>query len=91
MRDQYPLIVKTSSSGINTYKLVSLGYEVTDRHLPRGFVTSKKPSSSILCDFIYCDVTNDSSNGSVLACGHGYHSRCLQRCQFKCTICLDYL
>ena len=22
---------------------------------------------------------------------HGYHSRCLQRCQFKCFICLGYL
>ena len=42
-RSQHSLIVKTSSDGINTYKLPSLGYSITDRHLPRGFVTSKNP------------------------------------------------
>jgi hypothetical protein len=42
--DQYPLIVETSSDGINTYELPSLGYRITDRHLPRGFVTSRKPA-----------------------------------------------
>ena len=78
-RDQYSLIVETSTSGINTYKLPSLGYNITDRHLPRGFVTSKKPNTAILCDY------------TDLACGHGYHSRCLQRCQYKCYICLGYL
>ncbi len=35
---------------------------------------------------MYCDQTNNNLNGSVLACGHGYHSYCLQRCQFKCEI-----
>jgi len=89
MRNQYPSIVKSSSNGINTYKLALLGYEITDCHLPRGFVTSKKPNTAILCD--HCNHTNDSVNGSVLACGHGYHSHCLQTCQFKCLICLDYL
>jgi hypothetical protein len=90
-QDQYPSFVKSTSDGINTYKLASLGYEVTDRHLPRGFVTSKKPNPSILCDSAYCNITNDSVNGSILACGHGYHSHCLQKCQFKCSICLEYL
>ncbi|RIB12811.1 hypothetical protein C2G38_2199672 [Gigaspora rosea] len=33
-----------SSNNIDTYKLSSLGYEITDRHLPRGFVTSRKPN-----------------------------------------------
>jgi hypothetical protein len=91
MRDRYPSIVKSSSDGICTYKLPSLGYEVTDRHLPRGFVTSRKPNTSILCDSVDCNCINDLSNGSILACGHGYHIHCLQRCQFKCFICLDYL
>jgi hypothetical protein len=88
-RDQCPLIVKSSSDGINTYKLPSLGYEITDRHLPRGFVTSRKPNTGILCDYIDCD--DNSDNGNILACGHGYHSLCLQKSQFKCSICLDYL
>jgi len=87
--DQYPLIIKSSSDGINTYKLPSLDYKITDRHLPRGFVTSKKPNTGILCDYIYCD--DNSYNGNILACGHGYHSLCLQKSQFKCFICLDYL
>ncbi len=85
------LLVKSSSDGINTYKLPSLGYEVTDRHLLRGFVTPRKPNIFGLCDFVYCDQTNNNLNGSVLACGYGYHSYCLQRCQFKCLIYLEYL
>ena len=89
-RQQYPLII-SSSDGINTYKLPSLGYEVTDRHLPRGFVTSRKPNTTTLCDYLYCNYTNCSTNGTILACGHGYHNYCLQRCQFKCLICLEYL
>ena len=84
-----PLIVKSSSDGINTYKLPSLGYEVTDRHLPRDFVTSRKPNTAILCDYISCD--GNSHDGNILACGHSYHNICLQRSQFKCCICLDYL
>jgi hypothetical protein len=90
-RNQYPLVLKSLSDGISTYKLLSLGYKITDRHLPRGFVTSKKPNIVVLCDFIYCDRTDDSINGSVLACRHGYYSYCLQRCQYKCLICLNYL
>ena len=89
-RDQQP-IVKSSADGINIYKLPSLGYEVTDCHLPRGFVTSKKPNVFVLCDSIYCDRTYDLHNGHVLACGHGYHNYCLQKSQFKCFICLGYL
>ncbi|RIB09232.1 hypothetical protein C2G38_2044497 [Gigaspora rosea] len=80
----------------NIYKSVfgirkDLGYEITDRHLPRGFVTSKKPNIFAICDSIHCNTPYDLSNGSVLACGHGYHSYCLQNQQFKCFICLDYL
>ena len=90
-RHQYPLIIETSSDCINSYELPSPGYKITDHHLPRGFVTSRKPDTSILCDFIYCDQMSDVSNGIVLACGHAYHSHCLQRCQFKCSICLEYL
>ena len=60
-----------------------------------GFVTSRKPSTDIFCDYVYCDYTNSNftnlNNCSVLACGHGYHNHCLQRCQSKCLICLDYL
>ncbi|RIB07392.1 hypothetical protein C2G38_2214559 [Gigaspora rosea] len=54
-RHLYPLIISSSDDGINTYKLPSLGYEITDRHLPRGFVTSRKPYTSVLCDFLHCD------------------------------------
>ncbi len=61
-------------------------------NLLRGSVTSKKkPNVSILCDSIYCNCPNDSFNGSILAYGHGYHGYCLQRQQFKCLICLNYL
>ena len=69
------------------------GYEITDHHLPRGFVTSRKPSTNIFCDYVYCDCTNytNLNNCSVLACGHSHHNHCLQRCQSKCLICLDYL
>ncbi|RIB30406.1 hypothetical protein C2G38_2026846 [Gigaspora rosea] len=56
-----------------------LCYEITDRHLPRGFVTLKKPNVSILCDFTSCDRTNDLLNGTVLGM------------QAWCFICLDYL
>jgi hypothetical protein len=94
VQHQYPLIIKTSSDGISLYKLPSLGYEITDRHLPRGFVTSKKPSTATLCDYLYCDSTNNNyldDGNIVLACGHGYHRHCLQRCYSKCLICLDYL
>ncbi|RIB16018.1 hypothetical protein C2G38_2191071 [Gigaspora rosea] len=80
--------VISSSDNINTYKLLSLGYEVTDRHLPRGFVTLRKPNISVLCDSTYCNTPYDSVNSSILACGHGYHSYCLQNQQFNC---LDYL
>ena len=83
--------LKSSVDDINTYVLPSLGYEVTDRHLPRGFVTSKKPDTSVLCDSAYCDKTFDLYNGIVLACGHGYHNDCLQKSHFKCFICLGYL
>ncbi|CAG8837824.1 10270_t:CDS:2 [Gigaspora margarita] len=37
-RHRYSSIIQTSSDGINTYKLPSLGYEIMDHHLPRGFV-----------------------------------------------------
>ena len=86
-RNQYPLITKTSN-GINSYKLPSLVYEITDRHLPRGFVTSRKPSTNIFCDYVYCDYTNytDLNNCSILACGHSYHNHCLQRCRSKYLI-----
>ncbi|RIB07153.1 hypothetical protein C2G38_2275353 [Gigaspora rosea] len=93
-RHLYPLTINSSDNGINSYKLPSLGYEITDRHLPRGFVTSRRPFTNGLCDYLYCDCTNYtncSNDGNVLACGHGYHSRCLQRCNFKCLICLGYL
>ncbi|RIB05114.1 hypothetical protein C2G38_2281744, partial [Gigaspora rosea] len=69
-------------------------YEITDRHLPRGFVTSKKPFTTVLCDYVHCDRTNCSNysdNGKVLACGHSYYDYCLEKCNLKCLICLDYL
>ncbi|RIB07183.1 hypothetical protein C2G38_2046214 [Gigaspora rosea] len=86
----YPSIIQTSSNGINTYKLPSLDYEIMDRHLPRGFVMNWKPNATILCDYVYC-YNSSSIDGIVLTCGHGYHNHCLQRCQFKCLICLGYL
>ncbi|RIB06015.1 hypothetical protein C2G38_2047129 [Gigaspora rosea] len=86
----YSLIIN-SSNNINTYKLYSLGYEITDRHLPRGFVTSRKPFTTTLCDYLNCNCIDYSDCGKVLACGHGYHNQCLEKCQFKCLICLDYL
>ncbi|RIB11584.1 hypothetical protein C2G38_2042552 [Gigaspora rosea] len=58
-----------SSNNINTYKLLSLGYEITDCHLLRGFVTLKKPDLNILCDSTYCNYSNDLSNESILAWG----------------------
>ncbi len=73
-------VIKSSSNGINTYKLPSLDYEVTDCHLPRGFVTSRKLNTTILCNYLYCEYTNYLIDGIVLACGHGYHNHCLQRC-----------
>ncbi|RIB10750.1 hypothetical protein C2G38_2205293 [Gigaspora rosea] len=66
-------------------------YEVSDCHLPRGFVTAKKPSIVALCDYVHCRNSNYSVDGIVLACGHGYHNHCLQICRFKCLICLEYL
>ncbi|RIB12203.1 hypothetical protein C2G38_2201278 [Gigaspora rosea] len=57
-RHLYPLIISSSDDSINTYKLPSLGYKITDRHLPRGFVTPRKPYTSILCDFLHCDCTS---------------------------------
>ncbi|RIB20838.1 hypothetical protein C2G38_2178254 [Gigaspora rosea] len=54
----YPLTINSSDDNINSYKLPSLGYEITDRHLPRGFVTSRKPFINVLCDYLYCDCTN---------------------------------
>jgi len=90
-RDQNPLIVETSSDGINAYELPSLGYTITDRHLPRGFVTSRKPNTAILCDYVDCNCSNRLHDDIILACGHGYHIRCLNQCQSKCLICLGYL
>jgi hypothetical protein len=92
-RNEHPLITETSSDCINTYQLPSLGYKITDRHLPRGFVTRRKPDTSItmLCDFELCDQPNNLCDGKILACGHGYHNHCLQQCQNKCVICLEYL
>jgi len=58
---EYPLIIETSFDCINTYQLPSLGYNITDRHLPRGFVTSRKSDTSVLCDFVYCDQRSDVS------------------------------
>ncbi len=53
-RDQYPLIIKSLSDGINIYKLPLLGYEITDQHLSRGFITSRKPNTGILYTYIKC-------------------------------------
>ena len=64
-RNQYALVLKSSSDGISTYKLLSLGYEITDRYFLREFVTSKKPNAFGLCDFIYCDQSNDHIDSSV--------------------------
>ena len=69
------MIIKTSSDGINEYKLLSLGYEITDHHLSRGFVTSRKPLTNVLCDYLYYDYTNTNHDDcSILAYGYGYHS-----------------
>ncbi|RIB10731.1 hypothetical protein C2G38_2263686 [Gigaspora rosea] len=83
----------------NVYKGIfgqkkELGYEITDRHFPRGFVMSRKPFTTVLCDYLRCDRTdyaNFLDDGKVLSCGHGYHNHCLEKCQFKCIICLEYL
>ncbi|CAG8715940.1 39346_t:CDS:2, partial [Gigaspora margarita] len=32
-----------------------IGYVITDRHLPRGFVTARKPFTNVLCDYRFCD------------------------------------
>ncbi|CAG8681291.1 17122_t:CDS:2 [Gigaspora margarita] len=74
-RHLYPLIDNSSEDGIYTYTLPSLGYVITDRHLPRGFVTARKPFTNVLCDYRFCDCTNYtnySNDGNVLSCGHGY-------------------
>ncbi|CAG8837415.1 33003_t:CDS:2, partial [Gigaspora margarita] len=92
--DRRQKYIGNSSDNINTYNLPSLDYEITDRHLPRGFVTSRKPFTTVLCDYMHCDRTNCSNysdNGKVLACGHGYHNYCLEKCNLKCLICFDYL
>ncbi|CAG8826838.1 3816_t:CDS:2, partial [Gigaspora margarita] len=83
--------IVSSSNNIAIYKLSSLGYEIMNCHFPRGFVISRKPSIFALCNSIYCNISYDLSNSSVLAYRHGYHSYCLQNQQFKCFICLDYL
>ncbi|CAG8815825.1 23594_t:CDS:2, partial [Gigaspora margarita] len=88
-RYRYTPIISCSDN-INSYKLPSLGYEITDRHLPRGFVTIRKPFTTSLCDYMHCD-SNYSADGKVLACGHGYHNHCLEKCRSKCLIYLDYL
>ncbi len=88
-RDQYSLVVKSLSYNINTYKLSSLEYKITDRHFSRGFVTSRRPNTAILCNYIYCD--SNSHDGNILVYDHGYHNICLQKSQFKYLICLDYL
>ncbi|RIB14800.1 hypothetical protein C2G38_2039893 [Gigaspora rosea] len=82
---------RTTATSLPTHMATIVANEITDRHLPRGFVTSKKPNIFAICDSIHCNTPYDLSNGSVLACGHGYHSYCLQNQQFKCFICLDYL
>ena len=75
MRDQYPLIIKSSSDSINTYKLSLLDYEVTDYHLPRGFITCRKLNTFTLYDYIYCD--DNSFNGIILTCDHDYYNALL--------------
>ncbi|CAG8842785.1 23640_t:CDS:2, partial [Gigaspora margarita] len=35
-------------------------YEVSDRHLLRGFVTAKKPSIVTFCDYVHCRNSNYS-------------------------------
>ena len=52
--DQYILQISNSHL-INTYEL------------PSHF---QGPDKSILCNFMYCDMTNDSGGGNVLACSH---------------------
>src|SRR5215213_7993634 len=34
----------------------------------------------------HCTNYNDLNNCSILACGHGYHNHCLQRCRSKYLI-----
>ncbi|CAG8838007.1 20419_t:CDS:2, partial [Gigaspora margarita] len=87
---RYPSIINVSSDDIYTYKLPSLGYKVSDCHLPQGFVIAKKPSIVAFCDYVHCRNSNYLVDGIVFACGHGYHNHCLQICQFKCLICLEY-
>ena len=87
----YSLIIKSSFDSINTYKLSFLGYEVTDHHLSRGLITSRKPNATILYDYLYYEYINYLIDDIILICGYGYHNYCLQRYQFKCLIYLEYL
>ena len=84
-------MLKRHLDGINTYELPSLGYRITDHHLPRGFVTSRKPALQFFVIIQIATVLTIYLISRILACGHGYHTRCLNRCQSKCFICLGYL
>ncbi|CAG8814062.1 34709_t:CDS:2 [Gigaspora margarita] len=81
--------VEGNLKGIKNYtKALQVMYD--QESMQKGFVTIRKPFTTVFCDYVHCD-SNYSVDGKVLACGHGYHNHCLEKCQSKCLICLDYL
>jgi len=79
---------KYAENALQPYEQTALILNVDDYH---NIHTQRKPDTSILCDFELCDQSHNLCDGKILACGHGYHNHCLEQCQNKCVICLEYL
>ena len=69
-RNRYPLITKTLFNGINSYKLPSFVYEITDRRLPKALLLLGNHLQTFFCDYIYCNYTNYTNLNNCSAYTH---------------------
>jgi hypothetical protein len=72
------------------YNLPSLGKIVDEKVLPMGWNSSCPPKLDRLCDWNKCTSSSEVP-GSILSCGHGYHTEYFNKANQKCPYCYKYL
>ncbi|RIB03515.1 hypothetical protein C2G38_2224849 [Gigaspora rosea] len=80
----HTLYQKCATILLNTFKKIYRGH-----YLYSSIISSSDNINTYNLPPLGYEITDH--NGKVLACGHGYHDYCLEKCNLKCLICLDYL
>ncbi|RIB28038.1 hypothetical protein C2G38_2239741 [Gigaspora rosea] len=80
----HTLYQKCATILLNTFKKIYRG-----RYLYSSIISSSDNINTYNLPSLGYEITDH--NGKVLACGHGYNDYCLEKCNLKCLICLDYL